>query len=56
MNNKNKILLNPGSNYILNAMDCVYYIGLTNEESLNDFYKKQNESQKLTSNFTGTLY
>ncbi|KAH7728256.1 CBR-SLO-2 protein [Aphelenchoides avenae] len=41
---KARILLNPGQNYIMKGSDRLYYIALTNEESLSEFKKKTKKS------------
>lgn len=39
-----RILLNPGQNYIMRSSDRLYYIALTNEESLSEFKKTTKKS------------
>lgn len=39
-----RILLNPGQNYIMKSSDRLYYIALTNEESLSEFKKTTKKS------------
>jgi hypothetical protein len=54
-NNKNsKIRLNPGHSHIILASDRLYYIALTNEESLTDFLKGIND-QKEIANFASQI-
>lgn len=54
-NQKNsKIRLNPGHSHIILASDRLYYIALTNEESLTDFLKGIND-QKEIANFASQI-
>lgn len=41
-----RILLNPGHAFLLQRTDRLYYVALTNEESLTDFYKGISAQQK----------
>ncbi|KAI1716329.1 calcium-activated BK potassium channel alpha subunit domain-containing protein [Ditylenchus destructor] len=47
-----RILLNPGRTYLIQPTDWLYYIALTNEESLKEFQRKQRQSSRITSSFT----
>ena len=49
-----KIRLNPGHSHIILASDRLYYIALTNEESLTDFLKGIND-QKEIANFASQI-
>ena len=39
-------MLNPGLNHIIQSRDTLYYMGLTNEESLYDFRKDLKNQRK----------
>uniref|UniRef100_A0A914CRW8 Potassium channel subfamily T member 1 n=1 Tax=Acrobeloides nanus TaxID=290746 RepID=A0A914CRW8_9BILA len=49
-----RILLNPGHSFLIQRLDILYYIALTNEESLTDFTKGI-YAQKKQANFTSNI-
>ncbi|ULT80895.1 hypothetical protein L3Y34_011046 [Caenorhabditis briggsae] len=49
-----RMKLNPGSSHIIQSTDTVYYMGLTNEESLTDF-RKGIQSQQKRANVASTI-
>ncbi|ETN79227.1 Calcium-activated BK potassium channel alpha subunit [Necator americanus] len=49
-----KIRLNPGVSHILHGSDILYYMGLTNEESLYDF-RKDLKDQRRKANLASTI-
>ncbi|EPB75431.1 hypothetical protein ANCCEY_05482 [Ancylostoma ceylanicum] len=49
-----KIRLNPGVSHVLQGTDILYYMGLTNEESLYDF-RKDLKDQRRKANLASTI-
>ncbi|KAJ1352345.1 hypothetical protein KIN20_008663 [Parelaphostrongylus tenuis] len=49
-----KTLLNPGKAYVIQSTDILYYMGLTNEESLYDF-RKDIKNQQKKANLASTI-
>ncbi|TKR80080.1 hypothetical protein L596_014210 [Steinernema carpocapsae] len=51
---KSQIKLNPGQTHIMQASDVVYYMALTNEESLHDF-RRGVKDQRRKANLASTI-